>query len=182
MRFLNPDSAARMNRLTSRSACTKAVANRPRRSTATNAPHIWEGNLSGTVEEVSTSHPTDEDAVIALQYLERSFGKGSQLGGTRFLWTSEVLPVLFLQTEEKPKQRDIKEKKPEYFANVGDAIRTLRDDIPDLFTKDLHCEYAMLFYRFSAWTWSPILAKLTAWLPCRHALMRHTAFGHFQRM
>ena len=144
MRSLNPDSAARirMNRMTSRaSACTKAVANRPRRSTATNVPHIWEGNLSGNVEEVSTSHPTDEDAVIALQYLERSFGKGSQKG--RFLWTSEVLPVLFLQTEEKPKQRDIKEKKPEYFANVGDAIRTLRDDIPDLFNKDLHCEYRM---------------------------------------
>jgi hypothetical protein len=27
-------------------------------------------------------------------------------------------------------------------AQVGDAIRTLRDDIPDLFTHDLNCRFA----------------------------------------
>ena len=127
------------------SSCPKAVANRPRRSTTRYVPHIWEGNLSGSAadDEVSTSAPTAVDALIALQHLEKSFGKGSKGRTTieiqsRFLWSSEVL---FLQTEEKPKQRDInKDKKQEYFANVGDAIRTLRDDIPDLFNKDLNCE------------------------------------------
>eukprot|EP00983_Pelagomonas_calceolata_P114116 1160061-Pelagomonas_calceolata.AAC.1 len=28
----------------------------------------------------------------------------------------------------------------EFFANLGDALRTLRDDIPDLFNHDLNCE------------------------------------------
>ena len=31
-------------------------------------------------------------------------------------------------------------RSPDYFANVGDAIRTLREDIPKLFDKDLNCE------------------------------------------
>ena len=32
------------------------------------------------------------------------------------------------------------QKHSDYYANVGDAIRTLRDDIPQLFAKDLDCE------------------------------------------
>ena len=31
-------------------------------------------------------------------------------------------------------------KSPDYYANVGDAIRTLRDDIPRLFERDINCE------------------------------------------
>jgi len=30
--------------------------------------------------------------------------------------------------------------KQDFFANLGDAIRTLREDIPDLFSRDLNCE------------------------------------------
>ena len=34
-----------------------------------------------------------------------------------------------------------KQKHPDYYANVGDAIRTLREDIPQLFVKDLTCTF-----------------------------------------
>ena len=31
-------------------------------------------------------------------------------------------------------------KKDDYYANMGDAIRTLREDIPQMFRKDLNCK------------------------------------------
>jgi hypothetical protein len=40
---------------------------------------------------------------------------------------------------EPPKQKQNKERHDDFYANVGDAIRTLRDDIPDLFGEDLNC-------------------------------------------
>jgi hypothetical protein len=36
------------------------------------------------------------------------------------------------------------DKSPDYYANVGDAIRTLREDIPLLFKQDLNCERGSL--------------------------------------
>lgn len=44
-----------------------------------------------------------------------------------------------VQTNE-PSSPPGKEKQVDYYANVGDAIRTLRDDIPQLFVKDLNCK------------------------------------------
>lgn len=38
---------------------------------------------------------------------------------------------------EPPKQRE--ERHDDYYANVGDAIRTLREDVPTLFTSELTC-------------------------------------------
>lgn len=43
------------------------------------------------------------------------------------------------QQQTPPDQR---ERSPDYYANVGDAIRTLREDIPQLFDRELNCERA----------------------------------------
>jgi hypothetical protein len=54
-----------------------------------------------------------------------------------YLW----LPAAYLANaiEEKPQRTKEEREKNEYFANVGDAIRTLREDIPSLFNRDLNC-------------------------------------------
>jgi hypothetical protein len=51
--------------------------------------------------------------------------------------------VFSVDLQQKPKESPSRydEKSPDYYANVGDAIRTLREDIPLLFAKDLNCEY-----------------------------------------
>ncbi len=49
--------------------------------------------------------------------------------------------VLQVQTEDKQKPRAKNaERTPDYFANMGDAIRTLREDIPELFNRELNCK------------------------------------------
>jgi hypothetical protein len=45
-----------------------------------------------------------------------------------------------VQTNE-PSSPPGNEKQADYYANVGDAIRTLREDIPALFVKDLNCKH-----------------------------------------
>lgn len=45
-----------------------------------------------------------------------------------------------LPPQAPPPQQNDEEK--DFFANVGDAIRTLREDYPLLFVKDLNCELA----------------------------------------
>jgi hypothetical protein len=58
---------------------------------------------------------------------------------SRFRDTSTVFAI---QTNEPPKQKD--DKRQDFYANVGDAIRTLREDIPLLFQQDLNCELCSL--------------------------------------
>jgi hypothetical protein len=52
-------------------------------------------------------------------------------------------PLLVLaaapQQQNRSSPPDQREKSPDYYANVGDAIRTLREDIPLLFERDLNC-------------------------------------------
>ena len=59
---------------------------------------------------------------------------------------------LAVQLEESPQklQQDQEErrKRQDYYANVGDAIRTLREETPLLFWRDLTCEQDVFF----AWT------------------------------
>jgi hypothetical protein len=45
-----------------------------------------------------------------------------------------------VQLHNEPPQQKDKQKRADYYANVGDAIRALRDDIPLLFSKELNCE------------------------------------------
>lgn len=63
------------------------------------------------------------------------------------LWDAAVLPpavltVLAVSTDDKPKapSSDSREKSPDYYANLGDVIRTLREDIPELFQRELNCK------------------------------------------
>jgi hypothetical protein len=57
------------------------------------------------------------------------------------LWSNGLFLV---SLDDKPKTtpptKGSGEKSPDYYANVGDAIRTLREDIPRLFEQDLNCE------------------------------------------
>lgn len=41
---------------------------------------------------------------------------------------------------EQEEEQDEEQRDKDFFANVGDAIRTLREDYPLLFMKDLNCE------------------------------------------
>jgi hypothetical protein len=58
------------------------------------------------------------------------------------LWSHGLFLV---SVDDKPKTtpptKGPGEKSPDYYANVGDAIRTLREDIPLLFKQDLNCEW-----------------------------------------
>jgi hypothetical protein len=53
--------------------------------------------------------------------------------------------VLAVATEQPQKTRNT-ERSPDYFANLGDVIRTLRQDIPELFNRDLNCERVWLVW------------------------------------
>ena len=44
----------------------------------------------------------------------------------------------FMVKVDKPPAPPGKQKHPDYYANVGDAIRTLREDLPQMFNKDLN--------------------------------------------
>lgn len=58
---------------------------------------------------------------------------------------------LAVQLEESPQklQQDQEErrKRQDYYANVGDAIRTLREETPLLFWRDLTCEQDVVYTR-----------------------------------
>ena len=63
--------------------------------------------------------------------------------------------TLHIQINEPPAPPG-KQKHPDYYANVGDAIRTLREDIPQLFVKDLNCTFVhLLFFHFFTHPHSP---------------------------
>jgi hypothetical protein len=40
---------------------------------------------------------------------------------------------------EPPKQKERHEKADDFYANVGDAIRTLREDVPTCLRRELNC-------------------------------------------
>lgn len=52
--------------------------------------------------------------------------------------------LLGVTVDDRPQRtrNQDREKDPDYFANVGDAIRSLREDIPMLFQRELNCECA----------------------------------------
>lgn len=60
-----------------------------------------------------------------------------------------LLPVQLCESppeQSKLKDPDSKHKQEEYYANVGDAIRTLREETPFLFQQDLTCECQAGFF------------------------------------
>lgn len=66
-------------------------------------------------------------------WLERLYSHGA--------WgpASPLAPGVFLvKLDDRPQRTRNQERGPDYFANVGDAIRCLREDIPLLFTQELN--------------------------------------------
>lgn len=58
-----------------------------------------------------------------------------------------LLPVQLCESppeSSKLKDPDSKQQREDYYANVGDAIRTLRDETPFLFQQDLTCKWQPL--------------------------------------
>ena len=96
--------------------------------------HLYDGATRTEEEGPSTSAAADIGTALTLMRLERSLGRDAT-----YPWLPSVLlsaPI----TEEPPQTKGKKDERPsDYFANVGDAIRTLRDDIPHLFDRDLNC-------------------------------------------
>jgi hypothetical protein len=70
-------------------------------------------------------------AFTALRHLENSWASTEK---------DKLALDRFLVVEEKPQRTRNTDKTATYFANVGDAIRALREDIPLLFEKDLNCK------------------------------------------
>eukprot|EP00798_Chlamydomonas_sp_ICE-L_P022429 gene22429-29541_t len=80
-------------------------------------------------DEVSTSSSlSDKVGPSCLRHLENSWA-GSSTG--RSPW------ALHVSVDEKP-QRTRNNDKDSFFANVGDCIRSLREDIPSLFERELN--------------------------------------------
>ncbi|GAX75857.1 hypothetical protein CEUSTIGMA_g3300.t1 [Chlamydomonas eustigma] len=92
------------------------------------------------VEEVSTSSSCSSLADFGTRFIVEQIH--FQIRGTALKNASEYLwlPTAYLANaiEEKPQRTKEERKRNEYFANVGDAIRTLREDIPSLFNRDLN--------------------------------------------
>lgn len=64
------------------------------------------------------------------------------------------------------------QKGENFHANVGDAIRTLREDIPLLFVNDLNCEFSFPICMPAKQVSSQLLLVLTEWL-CNCSFTRH---------
>lgn len=64
------------------------------------------------------------------------------------------------------------EKKEDYYANVGDAIRTLREDIPQMFRKELDCTCCTPIYSMETYhTWlchccHNLCQRVFPWINC----------------
>ena len=53
------------------------------------------------------------------------------------------LSVQLNNAPESLKEKEERRKRQDFYANVGDAIRTLREDIPRLFMRDLACAFLL---------------------------------------
>lgn len=88
--------------------------------------------------------PTPSEQACQLTALSHSAQR--QVGASTERLVVVPVPTTVLQVQlgngpEPPKQKQNKERHDDFYANVGDAIRTLRDDIPDLFRDDLNCAH-----------------------------------------
>ena len=140
--------------------CQAIVERGPPRRIHPSAPQLYDSATRTGEGPPSTSAASEIGTALTLMRLERSLGRESS-----FLWLPSVLmssPI----TEPPPTKGKKDERPPDYFANVrnaillcmrcmvdshnpstlhlspqvGDAIRTLRDDIPHLFDRDLNCK------------------------------------------
>lgn len=98
--------------------------------------------------------------------------------------TSWLSAPMMVTLDERPQVKRNQDRSPDYFANVGDAIRTLREDYPSLFYKDLNCGCCLELGHWdrSRW-WGQLLFHLSllhiaASRPCLlQCLHQHSALG-----
>jgi hypothetical protein len=98
-------------------------------------------DIGGLLDAATAQSWSDFSVRVALERLYRvnlgSLWEGAPAGAPG---PAPVLPAyLAVSLEEKPPA--FKERTPDFYANVGDAIRTLRDDVPLLFERELNCEW-----------------------------------------
>ena len=112
-------------------------------------PQSHEANMATSSSSASTSRPSNMHRLdiqleriwaesISLEALMASTSSSLPLASPPAV--EEKPPPSVPPQSEGPKGGGDGGRSPDYFANVGDAIRTLRDDIPKLFEKDLNCE------------------------------------------
>ena len=85
----------------------------------------------GSSSSSSRQSLSDWGAFTQLRHLENSWARTEE---------DKLAQDRFLVVDEKPQRTRNTDKTATYFANLGDAIRALREDIPFLFEKDLNCK------------------------------------------
>ena len=101
-------------------------------------------DIAGFASDPSTQTWSDFSVRVALERLYQVNGHlltlwDSSPSSTPLAGPPLLPEYLAVSLEEKPPA--YKERSPDFYANVGDAIRTLRDDIPLLFERDLNCKW-----------------------------------------
>lgn len=96
----------------------------------------FEGEHFRTLDNDSSS---DRISNVSSMYLRNVDHEGvPQLSARSFvLEATETKRTEFSTEPSSPGPEN--DKDDDYYANMGDALRTLRDDIPHLFKKDLNC-------------------------------------------
>jgi hypothetical protein len=101
-------------------------------------------NMSTTA--VPHHHALAQDTERARMLLEKAYMEPVQWSPLSF-HEDYPLPLFLVSLSEKPPTEEkpplSAEKSSDYYANVGDVIRALREDIPLLFQKDLNCKQPM---------------------------------------
>ena len=102
----------------------------------------------GGVQQLSAH--VAEPSASSRQLLEAMFIADSRDApwlSTSLAWhrslAEQAVTQLAVQLDDPPdavKEREERRKRQEFYANVGDAIRTLREEIPLLFVQDFTCE------------------------------------------
>lgn len=111
-------------------------------------------SISSGSRQTSPLHGSNGGDVATRLALERLYLSPLDWSRGFFLVTMDGEPSagdLALATQQQQQQQrtppDQREKSPDYYANVGDAIRTLREDIPLLFERELNCKRAWVASR-----------------------------------
>ena len=93
--------------------------------------------IPGTVEPTSGAYASWREAVHStMPLLDRAFPVDIHQDDL----SSGVPRSVFMVQVDEPPTSSGRQKHPDFYANVGNAIRTLREDIPLLFAKDLDCK------------------------------------------
>ena len=111
----------------------KELGHNPSTSGASPGVHLEDLSLPST----STSQCTTRAALERLYRSSGDLGRSLQFVPLLDPWQQGLFLV---SLDDKPPKSKSQEKSPDYYANVGDAIRTLREDIPKLFEDDLNCK------------------------------------------